>query len=390
MPAAGGTYVYLQEAFGPAYWGRLFSFVFVCGAALVMPLVAASVAVSFAQYALYLWPGMTSTEARLLAGGACLLATGLLYRDIRSVGRLSTAIFVMIVAATGWIIVTGIWHFDANKAFDFPPGAFSPSISFVSGLGTATLIALLDYGGYGTVCLCGAEVKNPQRTIPRSIIYAVLLVAAFYSLTTLSVIGVIPWREAVQSPFVVSDFIRRLHGSAAATMFTIVILVLAFGSLFTSLLGFSRVLYGAAAGGQFFSSFARVHPTKRFPSVSVVGIGLLSSLFCVLPLDTLIKVIMGVGVVTQNIPQVIALVVIRRRRKHIALPFRMWAYPLPAIIALVGFFFVLFSNERSIILFAIGFMLLCSAVYIARTPLTSAQISYARNADPNDENNEGV
>jgi amino acid transporter len=80
---------------------------------------------------------------------------------------------------------------------------------------------------------------------------------------------------------------------------------------------------------------------------------------------------MGVGVVTQNIPQVIALVVIRRHRKHIALPFRMWAYPLPAIIALVGFFFVLFSNERSMILFAIGFMLLCSAVYVARTPLTS-------------------
>ena len=346
MPAAGGTYVYLQEAFGRAYWGRLFSFVFVCGAALVMPLVAASVAVSFAQYALYLWPGMTTTEARLLAGGACLLATGLLYRDIRSVGRLSTAIFVMIVAATGWIIVTGIWHFDANKAFDFPPGAFSPSISFVSGLGTATLIALLDYGGYGTVCLCGAEVKNPQRTIPRSIIYAVLLgcslLFAYYSKRDRRNPMA---KSCAVALLVVSDFIRRLHGSAAATMFTIVILVLAFGSLFTSLLGFSRVLYGAAAGGQFFSSFAPCPSDEALP----LGFGRRNRPFIEPVLCTAARYLnkgnYGCG---RGNPETYHRFCPRR---HSASPkthrpsFPNVGLPLPAIIALVGF--SSFSLERA-------------------------------------------
>ena len=93
MPAAGGTYVYLQEAFGSSRWGRLWSFVYLWGATLVMPLIGAFVAVSLAQYALYLWPAMPIAENKLLAVGACLSATALLYRDIRSVGRLSKELF---------------------------------------------------------------------------------------------------------------------------------------------------------------------------------------------------------------------------------------------------------------------------------------------------------
>jgi hypothetical protein len=109
--------------------------------------------------------------------------------------------------------------------------------------------------------------------------------------------------------------------------------------------------------------------------VSVVAIGLLSSLFCVLPLDTLLKIISGVGLLTQAIPQVIALIVIRCCRRHITLPFRMWGYPLPAIVALGGFVFILFSNEPRIIFVAIAFVLLCSAMFVVRRSLTAHQHS---------------
>lgn len=169
MPAAGGTYVYLQEAFGPAHFGRLLSFLFLWGATIVMPLTGAYVAVSLTQYARYLWPAMTVGQSKLLAAGACLSATVLLYRDIRSIGRLSKALFFLVAVLAGWVLLTGLWHFQPTRAFDFPHQAFSLSVFFFTGLGTATLIALLDYGGYCTVCLCGGEVQEPARNIPRSI-----------------------------------------------------------------------------------------------------------------------------------------------------------------------------------------------------------------------------
>ena len=190
--------------------------------------------------------------------------------------------------------------------------------------------------------------------------------AVFYSLTTLSVIGAIPWREAANSAFVVSEFVERLHGRTAANGFTLLILIATFGSLFTSLLGFSRVLYAAAADGQFFSIFARVHRTKRFPSVSVVALGVFSSILCVLPLETLIKGISAVAALTQCIPQIIALIVIRRHRPHITLPFRMWAYPFPAILALVGWVFVLLANEPWIIVTAFLLSAVGACIYATR------------------------
>ncbi len=154
--------------------------------------------------------------------------------------------------------------------------------------------------------MCGGEVKQPSRTIPLSVLYAIIGVALFYSLTSIAVIGVIPWRDAAQSSFIVSDFIARLHGPKAAQFLTILILFATFGSLFTSLLGFSRVLYAAALDRQFFSLFARLHPTRRFPSGSVLALGAMSSVLCLLPLETLIKAASGIAALTQCIPQTIA------------------------------------------------------------------------------------
>lgn len=366
LPGSGGTYVYLQEAFGPTRWGRLLSFVFLWGAALVMPLICAFIAVSLAQYGHYLWTSMTVSQGKLLAMGACGLATALLYRDIRAVGRISVSIFLIVASAALWIIVTGLMHFQGKMAFDFPPHAFSLSLSFLSGLGTATLITLLDYGGYATVCLCGGEIQQPSRTIPLSILYAILGVAVFYSLTSLAVIGVIPWREAAQSPFVISDFIARLHGPKAAQFLTLLVLFATFGSLFTTLLSFSRVLYAAAIDGQFFSWFARLHPTRRFPSGSVLALGVISSVLCVLPLETLLKAASGVAALTQCIPQTVAVLVIRRYRPSIALPFRMWLYPVPAWVALGGWWFVLLANEGWIIMTAFSLWVTGAAIYLWR------------------------
>jgi amino acid transporter len=366
LPGSGGTYVYLREAFGSARWGRLWSFVFVWGAAIAMPLICAFIGVSLAQYMQHLWVDMTFTEGKAIAIGSCATATVLAYRDIRSVGRVSLWMFAVLAVIALWVVSAGLSRFDWGLVSDVPPDAFSLTREFFGGLGTATLIALFDYGGYHTVCLCGGEVHRPERTIPLSIIYAVVIVAAFYFLTTLAVVGVVPWREAAGSPHVVSELIVRSHGATAGAIVTILVVIATFSSLFTTLVGFSRVLFAAAVDGQFFAMFASLHPIKRFPSTSVLALGGISMLLCLLPLDTLLRSVAGLAALTQSIPQVIALLVIRRRRSDIPRPFRMWLYPVPALVALAGFAFVLVSNERWIVFTAATLALIGVAVYMLR------------------------
>ena len=88
-----------------------------------------------------------------------------------------------------------------------------------------------------------------------------------------SILGVIPWREAQNSQYIVSTFVERLYGTRAATFATVMILWIAFASLFTTLLSYSRVPFAAAEDGNFFRVFARVHPTKHFPHVSLLFLG---------------------------------------------------------------------------------------------------------------------
>ena len=95
------------------------------------------------------------------------------------------------------VIITGVMHFSAARAFDFPPGAFNFSLGFLFGLGAASRIGVYDYLGYYDICYIGDEVRDPGRTIPRSIIISVIAVALIYLAINLSIIGVVPWREFV-------------------------------------------------------------------------------------------------------------------------------------------------------------------------------------------------
>ena len=119
----------------------------------------------------------------------------------------------------------------------FRPNAFTFSTGFVTGLGSAMLIAMYDFMGYYDICYVGGEVRNPARVIPRSIVYSVLAVAGIYSLMNLSIIGVVPWREAMQSKFIAAQFIEKLYGTRAASAVTVLVLWTAFASVFALLLG---------------------------------------------------------------------------------------------------------------------------------------------------------
>lgn len=369
MPGSGGSYEYLKQAFGPNSLGRLMGFLFLWQVMLAAPLTAASGGVGFAQYARYLLPGLTDSEMKIMAVAVCALSTYLLYRDIRSIGTISTILWVGLIVAMGVIIWGGIFHFSAARAFSFPPGAFKLSPAFFLGLGAATLISMYDYSGYFTVCLIGGEIKDPIRTIPRAVLLSIGILAVLYFAMSLSIIGVVPWQEAAQSKAIVSTFMERLYGGTAANVMTCLILWVAFASVFCVLLGYTRVPYAAAVEGRFFSPFARVHPTRRFPSFSVVFMGVASAALCVLSLEQLITGLIVIQIVTQFAAQCIAVILIRRSRK-IKLPFCMPLYPIPALVALAGWIFILASTGRVYILSGFALVVFGIVAYFLRARIT--------------------
>ena len=255
MPGSGGSFQYLREAFGRTRWGRLMAFLFVWQFVLSGPLEIASGYIGFGQYATYIWKGLTRGGVIALVVAVGAINVALLYRRIHSIAKITVSLWVGTLVTVLAVIVTGAMHFDARLAFDFPPGAFDFSLGFFLGLGAASRIGIYDYLGYYDVCFIGDEVREPGRVIPRSILISTAAVALIYLGINLSIIGVIPWREFVpagehaEANFIVSIFMEKIYGAKIATVFTLLVLWTAFGSVFALLLGYSRIPYAAAESG---------------------------------------------------------------------------------------------------------------------------------------------
>jgi amino acid transporter len=215
------------------------------------------------------------------------------------------------------------------------------------------LIATYDYWGYYNVCFLGDEVKDPGKTIPRALLLSILLVGCLYVVMNISILAVVPWQEMAQSGqsnhglYVVSIFMQRIYGHWAAGLATGLVMWTAFASVFSLLLGYSRVPYAAAVDGNYFGAFARVHPKYRFPYVSLLALGSVAMLFCFFSLADVIAALVVIRITLQFLVQAIGLIVLRIRRPDMTRPFRMWLYPLPALITSVGFVFILISRTDS-------------------------------------------
>ena len=347
MPRAGGTYVFLREAYGPGKWGRFMSFLFVWQSFVYVPLSVASASIGFARYAGYLHP-LTTLQGKMISGGLVIFLVILLYRNIGTIGKISVLLWVGVVGTMLWLIWGGLSHFDAKLAFDFPPGAFDLSWVWFAGLGSAMVKTVYSYWGYYNICLLGGEIREPERNIPRGIFLSILGIAVLYLLMQTSILGVVPWREAQHSPFVASLVIEKIYGHGAARAMTWMVLWIALASVFSLLLGYSRVPYSAALDGNFFPVFGKLHPTKRFPYISLLVLGGLAFLFSVsLKLETAIAGILATRLLVQFVGQAVGVMLLRKRRGTQGLPFKMWLYPLPAVLTMFGCLWLFWQTGAS-------------------------------------------
>ena len=390
FPGSGGSYLYLRDAFGRQTFGLLMAFLFIWQFVFSGPLEIASGYIGFVQYFGYLWPAMPPLVGKLLIVAVGAANIFFLYRPIGSIGKLTVCLWIGTLLTTFGVIGVGAFHFDPKLAFDFPPGAFQFSAGFCFGLGAASRFGLYDYLGYYDICYIGGEVRNPKRVIPLSIILSILGVAAIYVTMNLSVIGVVPWREFVpaegnaKAQYIVSIFMERLCGTKIASAFTVMVLWTTFASCFALLLGYSRIPYAAAIDGCFFKVFGKLHQEKRFPHVSLALIGILAIVCSFLSLDAVINALLVTRILAQFIGQIVGVFILRKTKPD-ALPYKMVLYPLPPLIALIGWLFIFVTTERVYIIYGTASLAAGVAAFFAWAKITHRwpfEIGQAERSDP--------
>lgn len=376
MPQAGGSYVFLREGYGPGRWGRLMSFLYIWQTLFQGPLSVASGALGFAGYSSYLVGRSPRLGAGLrlfgvhtdnvIAAAVVALAVMLLYRRITTIGKISVAFCVVVVGTILWLIFGGVTHFH-RALLVFPANGWNFSWVLLAGLGHASVQSVYSYLGYYNVCNLGGEMKEPERNIPRAIFISIIGIAILYFAMQTSILAVLPWQQAAKTEAVVSLFVERVYGTGWALLATGLILVTAFGSIFSAALGYSRVPYAAALDGNFFSVFARVHATKRFPHIALLALGGTALLFCFsLTLGEVIRAILAMRCLIQFVGQALGLILLHRRWKTDRWPFHMWFYPVPVVIAIAGWIGIFIATGWTPVLASLAAAGIGILVYLGR------------------------
>jgi len=361
LPGSGGTYHYLREVFGTYRWGRLIPFLFIWQFLISGPMEIASGYLGGLNYVKYIFPGLEDLAIRwhipgglaVFAALACIALTPLLCARIRYIGNLGIILCVGTLITMLAVIVAGLANFHPSL-LRTPPNAFHVDSRWIKTFSGAMLFAVYDYLGYYNICYLGSEVRNPTRTIPRAVLWSVIIIAVLYMTMNLCIIAVVPWQEAMNSTNIASLFMERLFGRSVAVVFTGLIIWTAVASVLALTLAYSRIPYAAARVGDFFHSFGKLDAREHYPKVSLFAVTAATAGFCFFSLDAVINAAVTGRILLQFVAQIVALHLLRKSRPDRPLPFRMFLYPIPALVALVGWLFIFVSSDSVLIYSALG------------------------------------
>jgi fructoselysine transporter len=360
-PQAGGSYVFLQNLYGK--WGKMFAFLFIWQTTIQAPLVIASGAIGFSQYLTYL-VNLTGWEQKAVSGALVILLVLLLYRNIKTVGKISVILWIITGGTFIWLIASGFNGFNSKQAFTVSKDAWDLTPLFFVGLGQASLKTAYSFLGYYNVCQLGGEIKNPERNIPMSIFISIAGIAVLYLGMQIMVLGILPWQTVAKSQFPISLYFQHIYNSGVAKFATGLILIIALSSLFSVTLGYSRVPYAAAIDGNFFPIFGKVHPTKKFPHVSLLFLGAFAFVFSLLfKMKEIITAIVTMRIIIQFLGQAFGVIWWHYHKPKDVRPYKMRLFPIPAIIAIIVWLFILLTSPLVYIAMAGGIILTGLIIY---------------------------
>ena len=361
FPRAGGSYAFLREIYGSQKAGNWLSFLYVWQLSFSAPLSIASGCIGLSGFLAWFWPGLDSASFAALpmvhwtnfaAAAACLLVTALLYRNLSAVTRLAWILFTGVITAIAGVIVSGFAHAASTGGWHMPASPVQSAALAFGGLAQATLITTYDYWGYYNITFLGSEVRHPEKTIPRAILLSVALVSAMYVLMNLAALPAVhdlasSATASASRLQLVADIAGSAFGRWAGALMAALVMWTAFASVFSLLLGYSRVPYAAAREGNYFRYLAAVHLKHHIPHRSLIALGLVASLFCFFSLQQVITMLVVTRILLQFFLQQIGVIWLRISRPELVRPFRMPLYPLPPLLAMAGFLFILANRVNA-------------------------------------------
>jgi fructoselysine transporter len=366
FPKAGGSYNFLKESYGKEGMGKYMSFLFVWQTMIQAPLVIASAAIGFATYFSFLVP-LNFMGSKIVSGAVVVLIVMLLYRKIEAIGKISVLLWAGVLITLFWIIGGGIAHGNFLSPIRHINDGLTFNYAFMAVIGFSSIKTVYSFLGYYNVCHLGGEITNPSINIPRSMFLSIAGITALYLLMNISVVSVIPWQEIKKDDFVISIFMQRLMGNTAANVITIFILWVAFASVFSATLGYSRIPYAAAVDGAFFKVFAKLHPTKGFPHISLLVLGAVAFAFSMIfKLTEVISAILAMRILIQFISQAIGLMILRKQRKTTDFPYKMPLFPIPAILAIMMWAALFVATGKAMMIAGLGVIALGTLVYFVK------------------------
>jgi basic amino acid/polyamine antiporter, APA family len=354
IPEAGGTYAYMNRAYGPV-WGFVFGWTYsIIGA----PTSIATIAAGLLQFASFLFPVIATplyifhfnslfkhapstfafTWAQPLAVLAIALITLINYFGVRLGGRVQVVLTIIKIAAVIAIIFMG-FLFGKGTVANFHSASAASSIGHVglaAGLLTAVASALWAYDGWINLTFVGSEIKNPERNIPLSLIFGVFLVGGIFIAMSTACFYVLPFSQAAASPHIASDVVARATGASSATWLTMVMMICALGTLNSSILTNARVDYAMARDGLFFRVVRGVHPRFRTPANALVLQGILASVLALTGTFDDLSYLYVFLVWIFYAAQTAGLIVLRVKEPDMPRPYRTWGYPVLPLIFIAG------------------------------------------------------
>jgi basic amino acid/polyamine antiporter, APA family len=354
MPEAGGTYAYMNRAYGPK-WGFLFGWT---NSIVGAPASIATIAAGLLRFAGFLFPVVatplfvwhftlpfsatpytfTFTWAQPLAVVAIAAVSYLNYFGVKVGGQVQVTLTVVKVVAIAAVIAVGFF-FGHGSAANFHSAAASGIASTgLQGFLTAMVGALWAYDGWVNVTYVGSEVRNPGRNLPLSLVCGVALVCAFYIAMSVACFYVLPFSSVVVSQHIASDVVARATGQGAATWLTIAMMLCALGTLNSSILTNARVDYAMARDGVFFRFVRGVNPKYHTPARALVFQAILASLLALTgTFEDLYSLFIFAAWIFYAL-QTAAVIQLRRKEPKLARPYRAWGYPILPLLFVIGAF----------------------------------------------------
>ena len=336
-PRSGGIYVYLREAYGPVP-----AFLFGWTELLVIrPSALGALALVFASYTGTFFPLGDSGERILAAAAIAFLAL----TNVRSVdwgafvANLTTAAKVLALALVGLI---------AFVFGDMSQGALGASIEWApltwGGFGVALISVLWAYDGWADLTFMAGEVKEPERTMPRALLFGTAIVVVMYLIVNAAYLWVLSVPEMAASQLVASDAAQRIFGVVGASIISALVMLSTFGALNGSTMTGPRILYAMAEDRLFFKPIAHVHPRYRTPDASILLCATLGIAYVSIRSFERLAGDFILGIWPFYALAVGAVFILRRRRPDVERPYRTAGYPAVPLVFLLASVLMLLNS----------------------------------------------